>query len=206
MTTVRALSESDIPEAAQVVARSFRNNTAMVAVLERDEAERVRLLTLFALHLLPAYLTHGRCWVLCEDQNIRAVMLTLPPGRFPLPWTVDFSLTAVSLWHGGLSTTKRFIKIDGFVKAQHPERPHHYLYMLATDAGHQGRGFGSQLLTTLREHAGGTEIYLETDEERNLRFYQRNGYLIRGELPAPIGSPAFPLWFLHRDPPHQIVQ
>jgi len=198
MVTIRPLLPGDIPAGAHLAARAFRNNNAMVAILERSEAQREHLLSQFGRTLFSVHVKHGQCWALFEDEVIRAAMLTLGPGQYPLPWTAEARLGLTSLRLGGWSTTQRFSSIDRFVKTLHPRRPHHYLYMLATDPDHQRRGFGSRLLETLARAVGPTEIYLETDEPHNLPFYERCGYRVEGQAPSPIGAPPFPIWFLSR--------
>jgi ribosomal protein S18 acetylase RimI-like enzyme len=198
MAAVRPLLSADIPAAAAVAARAFQNNPVMVAIIRRDEAERSRLLTRFNLELLAIHLRYGRCWVVCEGERVLATMLTLPSGAYPLPLRAELKLFGTSLRFGGLSTTLRFARLDAFVKQRHPSRPHHYLYMIATDPACQRRGLGSMLLGHLADEARGTEIYLETDEPQNLPFYAKNGYEVLGEALSPIGEPRFPLWFLRK--------
>ncbi len=198
MLVARPLDREDIHAAARVTARAFRNNPAMVAILQRTEAQRQHLLEVFGRTLFSIYQKQGNCYVACDGGEICAAMMTLPWQKTPLPWTSELNIGMTSLRVGGLSTTSRFAKIDRFVKTRHPSQPHHYLYMLATDPEHQRRGYGSLLLDHLAQELNDHEIYLETDEPDNLLFYQKNGFEVLGDAPSPIGASPFPIWFLSR--------
>ena len=69
---------------------------------------------------------------------------------------------------------------------------------MAVDAGLQGLGIGSQLLARYAERAdaAGEVTYLETDKASNVRFYERFGFAVVGELDV-LGVPN---WFLRRAP------
>lgn len=193
---VRKMVETDVVQSAQVLGRAFCDNPAMMAIIERDSEARAALLARFLQRSLPVYLRAGACWVACEGDRVRSVMLTLPPGAYPLSWVHDLEMGWFALLNGGLSTTRRFLKVDAFIRGQHPEREYTYLYMLGTDPSAQGCGHASRLLTRLAQEANGVEVYLETDAPKNLPFYERHGYRVLGEAQSPLEDAAFPMWFL----------
>jgi GNAT superfamily N-acetyltransferase len=67
--------------------------------------------------------------------------------------------------------------------AAHPRYPHWYLPWLGVDADSQGRGVGSRLLSSCLSMAdsSGLPAYLETPNPRNISFYARHGFEVRGE-------------------------
>jgi ribosomal protein S18 acetylase RimI-like enzyme len=64
----------------------------------------------------------------------------------------------------------------------------------------QGHGVGSRLLKvgTDRLDAAGQPAYLETQKERNVAFYRRNGFEVISEHRARPDAP--PLWSMWREP------
>lgn len=76
--------------------------------------------------------------------------------------------------------------------AQHPAEPHWYLPLIGIDPRHQGQGLGSMLLgqTLAACDHDGAVAYLEASNPRNVPFYERHGFEVRGEIQAGT-SPAF---------------
>jgi GNAT superfamily N-acetyltransferase len=72
------------------------------------------------------------------------------------------------------------------MRAHRPSEPHWYLPLIGIDPRHQGRGFGGSLvekmLTAL--DGNGAPAYLEASNPRNVAFYQRHGFEVRGEIQA----------------------
>lgn len=66
----------------------------------------------------------------------------------------------------------------------HPKDPCWYLPLIAVDPGHQGNGFGSQLmkhaLSKIDEE--GSLAYLESSNPRNISLYERFGFEIIGQI------------------------
>jgi GNAT superfamily N-acetyltransferase len=64
----------------------------------------------------------------------------------------------------------------------------------------QGKGFGGKLLRAVIEKAE-TErkpIYLETQKEENINFYEKHGFSVKKKiiLPEPLN---LPMWLMVRD-------
>jgi GNAT superfamily N-acetyltransferase len=65
-----------------------------------------------------------------------------------------------------------------------PTEPHWYLPLTGVDPAHQGSGYGSALMkhalmTCDREHR---LAFLESTNQRNVRFYQRHGFEVLGTV------------------------
>lgn len=60
------------------------------------------------------------------------------------------------------------------------QRPHWYLVALGVDPVKQGQGIGSQLIQPVLAHADQADApcYLETYVQRNVRFYQKHGFIV----------------------------
>lgn len=87
------------------------------------------------------------------------------------------------------------------VEAVHPEAPPHwYLATLGTDAGHQGKGFGSAVIRPVLDKCDrdGVPAYLESSKEQNIPFYERHGFRVTGEVRFGKKGPL--VWLMWRDP------
>ena len=64
------------------------------------------------------------------------------------------------------------------------KEPHWYLMALGVDPDHQGEGHGSTLVRAGIEKADrdGKAVYVETETEENLGFYQRLGFEVLEEM------------------------
>ena len=76
---------------------------------------------------------------------------------------------------------------------------HWYLWAVGVSPPSQGRGIGGMLLEPVltRASADGTACYLETGEERNIRFYERHGFKVVGEGTVP--GESVKVWAMLRD-------
>ena len=96
----------------------------------------------------------------------------------------------------------RFRAYFGYMEALHapviPEA-HWTLSLLGVDPAHQGRGYGTALLTDrlARIRVAGLPCYLATGSVRNVAFYQRQGFQVIEHGPVPRTGLRF--WPLRRD-------
>jgi GNAT superfamily N-acetyltransferase len=83
--------------------------------------------------------------------------------------------------------------------ACHPAGPHWYLPLIGVDPIHQGKGFGSQLLTRALAEIDrqGLPAYLEATTAGSRALYARHGFEVVREIQVP-GSP--PMWPMVRPP------
>ena len=192
------LTAADRLEAAAVVARAFRDNPGIVAVAgPSHEDERLRLLTSAIPFFVETTLRYGVGEVIREAGKIVAVSLATQPGGYPLPLLGRWLTTRGAL-AAGVQRALRFGRIDGEMRRRHPRYRHWYLWFLAVDPPHQGRGLGSMLLRSLSQKAerDGVPCYLETDKVSSVRLYEKHGYKVSSE--HVIGGLELRLWFMER--------
>jgi ribosomal protein S18 acetylase RimI-like enzyme len=194
--TVGLAAPAEHPAIVGVVARGMRDNPLHVAVHGEDPALRLRRLRrLFAgaLDVLDWPLLVARR----DDGTIVGVCGMAPPGACQPGGGRQLRLLPhlLALGPGVVGRTGRWM---GAWKARDLPERHWHLGPVAVDAGLQGQGIGSLMLAHYceRADAAGEVTYLETDKASNVRFYERFGFAVVGELDVL----DVPNWFMRRAP------
>lgn len=185
--------------AGHVLARAFRDNPGMLAVMRDDPPEvRQRLLDRAMAAYAEAYRRFGRIDVVRDDNGlIVATALSFAPGAYPPPFR--FLLVAGrGFLPGGPRRIVRAVRVDRWMKKLHMAEPHWYLNMVGVLPEHQGRGHGGALVRDLTARADADRVpcYLETDKEDNVRIYERHGFHVTSRQTAPLD---LDVWFMRRD-------
>ena len=174
------LDPSQIPQAANLLARAFRDNPLWTAVLTRESADvRQQVFERCALGFLQAAQRHGIVTAAIDDGEISGVSLVFPPGTYPLPLPSQFLMLKGILAQGPMAFL-RLAAIGSHTWLVHPRTAHYYLFMIGVDPSSQGKGYGGQLLRHLNELAdkAGVECYLETDKPESVNLYEHFGYRV----------------------------
>lgn len=181
--SLEPLEARDVDEAAEVLARAFRDNPGYLAVFgDGDPERRRRALVRVKRGFVRCALRFGVPWVARVDGRIAGVSLTLRPGQYPLPLRGELLVASGPLTCCPRAVV-RFARLGAMLSKDHPHDPHHYLFVLGVDPPMQGRGVGGALLRHLNDEAdrAGSECYLETDRESSMHMYRRFGYEVTRE-------------------------
>lgn len=91
------------------------------------------------------------------------------------------------------------VQLNETFPAHHPDRPFHYLSLLATHPDHRGRGEGMRLLAESLDvlDTDGEPSLLESTNPRNHKRYEALGFEQIDEWHAPAGGP--PVAVMWRD-------
>ena len=177
------LAREQVDEAAKVLARAFRDNPGVRAVLVRQPSEvRQQMFERASRTFVDVARRYGLASGVQEGEHIRGVSLAYAPGGYPLPVRAQLSLARAAL-AGGPRIAFRFAQVDAYMRGAHLRRPHYYLFMIGVDPSEQGKGHGGVLLRRLNELADSerVECYLETDRQENVALYERFGYRVTSE-------------------------
>jgi ribosomal protein S18 acetylase RimI-like enzyme len=177
--SIGSLTEPERPDAADVLARAFRDNPLNVAVIGDEPERRLRSNVYGARTLLPVAEAHGEVWVARAAGRVVGTLIGTPPFAYPLP-PPALGARLRCLFGQGWRVARRWAEVFEALDAVHPPEPSWYLGTLGVDPEHQGRGVGSALLRhwLSREDAEAGEGYLETDRRENVAFYERAGFCI----------------------------
>jgi GNAT superfamily N-acetyltransferase len=197
---IRHASSADIEPAARVIGEAFATLDAS-RWLVPDPARRVDVLTrVFEIHITDA-LSAGEVHLLLEDAPATPRGLFI--GAVAVWFYRDHPVAPLADYHQRLQAaagryTDRFAYLDDLFDAHHPDRPHHYLAMLAVPATLQRQGRGTTLLRYHHERLhriGRTASYLEAAGETNRDLYSRHGYhQHQAPFALPNGATFYPMW------------
>jgi ribosomal protein S18 acetylase RimI-like enzyme len=187
-------------QAGEVLARAFHDDPLYTLVIPEGD-KRARALPWLFDKVVRYSLLYGEVYT---TPAVDGVACWLPPGRTKLTLgrMVRSGLHATPL-KMGLAAYRRFDAYMGYADAVHaryaPE-PHWYLWAIGVAPASQGKGIGSSLIQPILEQAdaGGTACYLETEMERNIRFYEKHGFEVVGGGKVP--ELGIQVWAMVREP------
>jgi ribosomal protein S18 acetylase RimI-like enzyme len=196
---VGGLDPGEIGPAAELLARAFRDNPLNRAVISHRSATRRLRANRWGMQTqLPTVSRHGLCLAARRDGPLVGGLLSVPPGRWPLPlpaWRDRIRC----LFGQGLGVSGRWARVAELLHEHHEPLPHWYLALLGVEPAMQGSGVGAALLQAWLRlvDADGRGAYLETDTLRNVAFYERAGFRVKREIRLL----ETPVWFMERPPP-----
>ncbi|MQA04428.1 MAG: GNAT family N-acetyltransferase [Streptosporangiales bacterium] len=193
----KVADRTTVREMAVVLARSLFDDPSMIFLIPDDDARAKQLPRLFDV-ILRKSLPFGVCSAVADGAEILGVAAWHPPGAMRSR-TQEWATTAGYAW-ALRGRTRRAETFGEALREAHPTQPHWYLSVLGTDPSAQGRGVGTKLLTDRLAECdrAGEPAYLETNKERNVRFYERFGFHVLQEIEIPEEGPR--TWAMWRDP------
>lgn len=197
---VMPLAPSHIPQAASLLARAFSEDPFFTYVLP-DTGKRAQVLPWLYERMLRYGLRYGKVhstpslegvamWLGPKHPSL-AFLGTLQTGLFLLP----LKLTWPEL--------HRSLRLSNYADQLHKTSAtaqHWYLVELGVEPALQGQGVGAALLQSGLAEADqqGLACYLETNNEKNVPLYERNGFSVAGHGQAIPSGPQ--TWAMIRQP------
>lgn len=184
-------TSTDVPTLSRTLARAFQDDPVFGWVVPDADVRQERLPSVFAA-FSELYLPHDATYLAGEGAG---AALWAPAGSEPVP---DEHAEAFGARLGAAlgEYAERALELDGLLEQHHPDQDCAHLHFMGVVPEHQGRGLGSQLLTTVLRgcDATGTPAYLEATSPDNCRLYQRHGFEVVGELALPDGPSLWRMW------------
>jgi ribosomal protein S18 acetylase RimI-like enzyme len=181
------LRAHQLGRAYEMMGRAFRDDP-LLRYLVPDNDMRARLAPSFAGKVVRYCSLYGEVHT---TPMLEGVACWLPPG--------DSAPTFTRMLRTGLLTEplkfgwaglRKFMDMVSYTEKVHKQAvagPHWYLWGLGVEPSEQCKGIGGALMQPVLRRAGaeGLPCYLETQNERNLPFYERHGFEIvsDGEVP-----------------------
>jgi ribosomal protein S18 acetylase RimI-like enzyme len=174
------LEPSQSRRAAALLARAFHDDPVYRLTLP-DEGKRASALAWLFGRVVRYCILYGHTFTTPELDGIAG---WLPPGHTSLTFgRIIRSRLYLTPFKLGLSAYRRFDAYMRYADELHTRLapgPHWYLWVIGVEPARQGQGIGSKLLQPIlaRADADGVPCYLETEGERNVRFYQKHGFKV----------------------------
>jgi ribosomal protein S18 acetylase RimI-like enzyme len=133
-----------------------------------------------------------------SSEGSRIVGVAMGYDTDPPEWPEHFNEEWRELAAQTPGFAKRLGQYEAIATTWAPPEPHYYLGVLGVHVDFQGKGHGKKLLdevcrlSAADQHSTG--VYLETASPVALKFYYRNGFVLRGQ--GEIGDA--PLWCVFR--------
>ncbi|MFX0144787.1 MAG: GNAT family N-acetyltransferase [Candidatus Hodarchaeota archaeon] len=195
------LTPDYIDKICKVAGEAFQEDPTTLFIYP-EERERKQKLQ-YGFRMIYNYgIRHGVAYAI--SNNLEGIIVWLPPNKtFPSTWTL--------MKHGGfytmrkvglkLKAMKRTFTVFGYIESKHKELvpfDHWYLQNIAVKPEEQGKGYGGLLLKVMIDKidSEGLPIYLETNNEKNLRFYKKYGFETIEHVIIP--ETDVPLWCMLR--------
>ncbi|MFQ5416515.1 MAG: GNAT family N-acetyltransferase [Myxococcota bacterium] len=198
--TIGSLAPADLATTEGVLARAFRDNPLNQAVIRSDDPARRLHSNLHGMRsLLPVALSHGHVLAARAGGRLAGVLISAPPGVYPLP-PPSLGSRLRCLVGQGWRVASRWGRVFDVLRSHHPQQPSWYLGTLGVEPELQGCGVGSALVSAWLEEVDRDHgpAYLETDVEDNVRFYARAGFDVEGEVSVQ-GVPIWRMWRQRRE-------
>ena len=197
---VSPLRSEDHAAAGGVLGRAFFDDPLWLALMPDPQTRQAKLAQMFTGLVKTTAAANG---VAETTPGLEAVALWMAPGKELGWWPMVRSGMALPRFVMTLSShdRRRMMAVlrqgDQRRKELMPS-PHWYLEAIGVDPEHQGAGFGSSLVRAgmWRADRDQTPIYLETETEGNVRFYEHHGFDVVEQTVAT--GLNLPLWFMVR--------
>jgi GNAT superfamily N-acetyltransferase len=199
---IEPMKKDDVRDAAAMFARAFDDSPLFRYLLPSPRSRATACRAFFAAATRDA-LALGNVDVARHDAAVVGAAVWLAPGDYP-PSALRQLRQLGATWTFAIVASRRVAVSLRFLRANekvHPKETHWYLGILGVDPAYQGQGIGGRLLQPVldRADAEGLPVYLETDKERNLAFYNRFRFQLVDTL-HPDGPKGPPNWTMWRDP------
>jgi ribosomal protein S18 acetylase RimI-like enzyme len=161
----------------ELLAECIDKNKSVNWIVKQDakRKERIRHLLNYSFEICIA----AEQIFLTEDQN-GVIICSMSDDKLPFleeAWHTARFLINVT----GINGIGKALRRERYVTSFHPtDHEFIYIWFLAVDKSMQGTGVGTAMLAELitTSNQANLPIYLETSEERNVKFYQKHGFEI----------------------------
>lgn len=189
------VQKKDLDNVVNVLVDAFSEESMWKEVF--DDEEKNRILTEVMVRFC---LKYGN--VLSTSENLEGIMATAPHDKDMTTWRIIRS----GAFFLSMKIANEAKKLEILTRAVEEAKkslnlsPYIHLLIMGVSQKFQGKGFGGKLLKALIEKAETEKkpIYLETQKENNVNFYEKYGFSVKKKiiLPEPLN---LPMWLMVRD-------
>ncbi len=195
MPPARHALAADLPELTRTLASAFFEDPVLSWIFEDAEKRPEQLARMMAFGLKTG-LGRGHVYT---TENRRVAAIWSPPDVPLFDGQTGASFGALMRDLIGPAADEKQAAL-GKIQGAHPHDTHFYLFTLGTHAENQSQGLGGQVMEPVLRTCDAERIpaYLESSNPLNIPFYERYGFVLRGEISLTEDGPTvYPMW---RDP------
>lgn len=200
------LTEEHLPAAVALAAAAFADSIAYVSICPDADRRRAFLEWLFTANARRG-MEHGYAQCVVDDEGVVISFFLLEPPGIPKlsTWEMVRAGLLGAVWRFGLASTRRLVATkDYFEESERRVLGARVgsvmrLNRLTVLPARQGRGVGSKALAEALRGVDAT-VMLETQDARNVSFYERLGFAVVAEDTCPIGGFGYHTWSMLREP------
>jgi GNAT superfamily N-acetyltransferase len=189
-TKIVTLTEAQVPAAGALLARAFHDDPLMNYAIP-DARERERLLPEVYARMIRFGTLAGEVHTTADFEG---VALWMPPGA---EWKREHMVTARMHEMAALIGDAAYQRYRDVVSLEWQARQRDmddicwYLFLLGVEPRFQRHGLGGALIRPVLERATAAHVpcYLETENERNVAFYKKQGFdlIVHGQEAGETG-------------------
>ncbi len=179
-------------KAISLLAHSFSSNKSVNWIVKgkTDKTKAIKHLMAYCYHNSihsGKVFSNGHAVALCELHHTQKTALSQLRNQFRFLFNVAGTRVG------------KILKRSQYIKSYYPkDKPYLYIAFIGVDTTQQSKGQGTALLKDIeayaREH--NYPVYLETSNEKNLEFYNKNGYECYHTWQSELTG--FTLWFFRK--------
>jgi len=201
-STLYSLTKENIPKAVETLKDAFSADPLWEKVFEEDPDKDKTLTAFFTCPLLYG-MKFGKACATSPSAEGVAVWV---PGRH-----ADMSMWGMlrsgALFYG-IKMGRKSVQNLAIISEQTGrmrknlmrDQAYKYLTIIGVSSQAQGKGFGSKMMDTIKQECndGGLNLYLETEKEENINFYEKHGFAVLEKINLP--KLDLPMWLMLRKP------
>ncbi|GAA1981640.1 GNAT family N-acetyltransferase [Nocardiopsis rhodophaea] len=189
---VRPATRGDVPRVVRTLVRAFADYPFTRHTISADDHVR-RLERFNELFVSRIGLEHGRVWV--ADDGDAVAVWTTPDTAGAGDVFADLGPEFAEI---AGDRAKASEEAEAAMAPHRPTDPVWFLGSVGVEPDRQGEGLGAAVIRPGVDEAdrAGVPCFLETSDERNVRFYRRLGFEVTAEYTLPGGGPR--TWAMRR--------
>ena len=200
INTLHRLEKHEIPKASLVLADAFQNDPLWSKTIGKENEKGYPVM---AEMLLKYCIKYGQIY---SSSNNYEGIVALAQGE------TSYMTFGRLLKSGGIipilklgfkrliTIANAFTPMDEVRKKHMKDRAFVYIQVIGVSTQLQGKGFGKKMLNALIQASEKTKIpiYLDTETERNVKWYERFGFKTVEQMTLPVIEQ--PMWAMKREP------
>lgn len=195
-----AATRSDLDDALSCLADAFAADPITGFLLQTGAGYRERVIRFFSLLMRARIALEMPVLVARGASGVHGAAMGYATAHSEWPIELQEEWDRFEIATPGM--TDRMAAYDEIAAKCKPPAPHYYLGVIGIQPNLQGRGLGSQLLTSFCDLSSSDPlsngVYLETAQDRNVGFYRRAGFAETGR--GRLGDNTLWCMYLPHDP------